>query len=362
MPSPTDKKNAQVNIKNMSKPMKEDDKPIENTSKVELPDWVVEEMSSNPKSREVKELDINNTQSNIKSDYVDWNAVPDDEVEEVKQKIANNESTPKELVFKSNSKSQDEINNVAKNAVTKIENQEPFDDKDISDAKEKYNDLQTKFTDERMKALAETNPNQWSTIATIASALITAATGGAIPFIPFNSITGNDQKIAYYNKLKATYADEMQNIDVDYKKLDAERAKEATSTDTTIANAKKMAEEKGARDTSSEAYLSNFENNIAKDFGSFNTKQQKMLMTVAQDLQNMSEAEALRYLQHFASTEGAQDNATLKTIAKWESAINSGLTPNQVGARTVSAWTNAIVEPSAKIGDVVGNIIHGGKK
>ena len=370
MPSPTDKKNAKVNMETFSenKPLKENQIDsaagiVENKEpekKVELPFWVKDEMEKNPKSAEVKELDIENTPK--QKDSVKTNST--------------------ELKFDSTSKKQDDVNKAAQNAVTKSENGDSFTPEEISDAKEKADDLLKKFDDARMKALAETKPSSWTTMATILSALITAATGGAIPFIPFSHITGDDQKMAYYNKLKATYADAMQDIDVDYKKLQATRDVESTTTDETIANAKKAAEERGSRDTAGDVYKGNaatenqkdlmnlsheqqlalqqYQNAFQEEFSRLNHDQQLEVMNTAQNLQNMSETEQLKYINKLLDS-GELSPDLAKTYAVLVSARN-GITPAQVGAKTAKNWTDVVVDPVTKIGNAAGNILHGDKK
>lgn len=378
MPSPTDKKNAKVNMETFSenKPLKENQIDsaagiVENKEpekKVELPEWVKDEMKKNPKSAEVKELDIENTTTPKNT------ATPKNTKEE--------KTSPTELKFDSTSKKQDAVNKAAQNAVTKSENGDSFTPEEITDAKEKVDDLLKKFDDARMKALAETKPSSWTTMATIISALVTAATGGAIPFIPFGSITGDDQKMAYYNKLKATYADAMQNIDIDYKKLQANRDVESTTTDETIANAKKAAEERGSRDTAGDVYKGNaatenqkdlmslsheqqlalqqYQNVFQEEFSRLNHDQQLEVMNTAQNLQNMSETEQLKYINKLLDS-GELSPDLAKTYAVLVSARN-GITPAQVGAKTAKNWTDVVVDPVTKIGNAAGNILHGEKK
>ena len=378
MPSPTDKKNAKVNMETFNKPLKENQIDsaagiVENKEpekKVELPFWVKDEMEKNPKSAEVKELDVENTPKTQKE--LDIENTPKTQKDSVKP----------ELKFDSTSKNQDAVNKAAQNAVTKSENGDSFTPEETTDAKEKVDDLLKKFDDARMKALAETKPSSWTTMATIISALITAATGGAIPFIPFSSITGDDQKMAYYNKLKATYADAMQDIDIDYKKLQATRDVESTTTDETIANAKKAAEERGSRDTAGDVYKENaatenqkdlmnlsheqqlalqqYQNAFQEEFSRLNHDQQLEVMDTAQNLQNMSETEQLKYINKLLDS-GELSPDLAKTYAVLVSARN-GITPAQVGAKTAKNWTDVIVDPVTKIGNAAGNILHGEKK
>lgn len=345
MPSPKDKKAANVNIKNF---VKEEtaDKPKETTLKVEEPDWVKQAKSEMPEQEPVP-------------------------VEKYKDKVdTRSQATPQatpELNFGSTSKRQDAINKQAQVAVNKVASGETPSEEESKNAQSSLSELKQKYTDERMKALAETQPDKFSTIATIMSALITAATGGAIPFIPFNGITGNDQKIAYFNKINATFASQMSDLATDVNKLEQQRAKEATSDETTLKNAQQFAKEEGARKTDADVYkaerekqnqaeLLTLENDLRKDYSSLNAEQQQQLMNLAQDLQNKSKAESIKYLQN-AVKSGNFSNAELKQIASVLSAYEKGMTPSQVAATTVNAWTSA----GTKVVDSVGGVLHGNK-
>lgn len=351
MPSPKDKKAANVNMNNFNK-KETTDKPKEETT-VQEPDWVKQAKSEMPEQEPVPVEKY--------KDKVDTRLQAEPQAEPKQNTV-----TP-ELGFGSTSKRQDAINKQAQAAVNKVASGETPSEEESKNAQSSLSELKQKYTDERMKALAETQPDKFSTIATIMSALITAATGGAIPFIPFNGITGNDQKIAYFNKINATWASQMSDLATDVNKLEQQRAKEATSDETTLKNAQQFAKEEGARKTDADVYkaerekqnqadLLTLENDLRKDYSSLNAEQQQQLMNLAQDLQNKSKAESIKYLQN-AVKSGNFSNAELRQIASVLSAYEKGMTPSQVAATTVNAWTGA----GTKVVDSVGGVLHGTK-
>lgn len=350
MPSPKDKKAASVNIVNLTKKPEENvETKTKEPTKQELPDWVKQAKSE---MQEQEPVPIEKYEGKV-----DKKLVTD---EQPKQSTENR--TP-ELTFGGTSKRQDNINKQAQEAVSKVASGEAPTEEESKNAQSSLSEMKQKYSDERMKALAQTHPDKFSTIATIMSALVTAATGGAIPFIPFNAITGNDQKIAYFNKINATYASQMNDLALDVNKLEQQRAKEATSNEETLKNAQQMAKEEGARKTDADVYkaekekrnqaeLLTLENELRKDYSTLNTEQQQQIMSLAQDLENKSYSEATRYLVEEAQS-GKYDNDALKLIAKMRSAVNSGKTPNQVAAATANAWTDIGTKAIYSVGGMV---------
>ena len=91
----------------------------------------------------------------------------------------------------------------------------------------------------------EKREGRLSRIATVVSAIITAASGGRVPFIPFNAITGADQQMAYLRKAVGVYTDQASqdaaNVNTEKSQEEIDKlkanpktintAKEATKTD-----------------------------------------------------------------------------------------------------------------------------------
>lgn len=327
MPSPKDKKLANVNISMFSNSNdtnidnKKEQQP--NPSKpVPLPDWV----------KQYKQEKGNSYKPDVSKDEETAAAAK-------AAKAATAAPKTKDILeFDSTSKSQQSVNDAAQTAVDKSVRGESFSADEQKDATDKFAALEKKYNDKYMQALAENQPDKFSTIASIMSALVTAATGGAIPFIPFNAITGNDQKIAYYNKLKATYANNMQDLTTDVQSLEQKRDKEATATDETIQNAKTMAKEEGARNTAENAYMANIEQTFTKEMSKLNQEQKKELMTVAKNLENKSMSEQIKYLSECAN-DPSIDSKTRDTIAYLVSAIEAGRTSGQIKSDVANTYS-----------------------
>lgn len=147
-----------------------------------------------------------------------------------------------------------------------------------------------KIVEEAKKGL---ETSKWGMPATIISAIITAATGGAIPFIPFINLNGDSQKIAYLNKLNSIYAEKAQDFLLN---------KQTNKTNADKEIQKEAAEAGKTKAVENEAYWN------AEQQQKFALERQRLLtdlqgktLVLINDLKNKSAAEQEKYLQEFLS-------------------------------------------------------------
>lgn len=147
-----------------------------------------------------------------------------------------------------------------------------------------------KIVEEAKKGL---ETSKWGMPATIISAVITAATGGAIPFIPFIKLNGDSQKIAYLNKLNSIYAEKAQDFLLN---------KQTNKTNADKEIQKEAAEAGKTKAVENEAYWNaEQQQKFALERQRLLTELQGKTLAMISDLKNKSPAEKEKYFQEFLS-------------------------------------------------------------
>lgn len=203
-----------------------------------------------------------------------------------------------------------------------------------------YDELK-RLKDEAKKGM---EPSKWGMPATIISAVLTAATGGAVPFIPFINLNGDSQKIAYLNKLDALYAENLQN-------LQSKKIENKINADKTI---QEQAVEAGKTKVAEEGEYA--KSGIRKDEAKFAGEVQNRLLALSADLRNKSPAESSRYVQEFLDT---MSPAERKEFFKYKKLFNKDMTDTEY---TLEMVGKGVDNTAGKAAGIVRDVMSGVKK
>lgn len=230
------------------------------------------------------------------------------------------------------------------NVVNKVTNGEELTEEDVEEAKTKVDTAWEELNNITAKAEDGLQPSKWVMAATIISAIISAATGGSIPFIPFSAITGDSQKIAYLNKLKATAAQKLSDEQTDQiiaASRNSDTAQENAEASGEVQYSKTGERAKDTANTENTMKINEQTQNFQKEFAKLNNDLQKQILELSANLRNKSPAEIERYMQEWESSLSKKDrNQYLKFKAQW----GKNMSPAEYRMNLINQGVNAGTE------------------
>lgn len=271
------------------------------------------------------------------------------EVEEVEDPITS---------FKGIQSDEKELENNASSIVNKVNNEEPATQEDEEKAKVILEKKKGEF-DKRLEELRENmNPNKLAQVGTILSALISAATGGAIPFIPINQLTGDYQKnLMRIKTLSDQYAalmNERSQLDIAENRSDPTVQESYDSYGKTkySESGEKAANEDKNRIAQEQALLSH---EFEKERASLASELQTKLMALSADLRNKAPSEQERYIKDFLQDMSPRERSE---FFKNRKLLGENMSEAQYVMSMIGQGTGIVTDTAKGITEAAGNIFH----
>lgn len=260
--------------------------------------------------------------------------------------------------FKGIQSDEKELENNASSIVNKVNNEEPATQEDEEKAKVILEKKKGEF-DKRLEELRENmNPNKLAQVGTILSALISAATGGAIPFIPINQLTGDYQKnLMRIKTLSDQYAalmNERSQLDIAENRSDPTVQESYDSYGKTkySESGEKAANEDKNRIAQEQALLSH---EFEKERASLASELQTKLMALSADLRNKAPSEQERYIKDFLQDMSPRERSE---FFKNRKLLGENMSEAQYVMSMIGQGTGIVTDTAKGITEAVGNTFH----
>lgn len=260
--------------------------------------------------------------------------------------------------FKGIQNNEKDLENNATSIVSKVSNEEPTTQEDEEKAQSVLDKKLSEF-DKRIEELEKKmSPNKLAQVGTILSALVSAATGGAIPFIPINQLTGDYQKnlmrIKTISEQYKALMNERSQLDIAENRSDPTVQENYDSYGKTkySESGEKAANEDKNRITKEQAELAH---KFEMEKASLASELQGKLMALTADLRNKAPAEQEKYIKGFLQDMSPKERSE---FFKNRKKLGENMSDAQYVMSMIGQGVGIGTEVVKSGAEAIGNIIH----